>query len=355
MSTALSPVDETAVRELLAVFEQAQLESMRRFAALVADGDPRDAAWAVRKQTEIRLEIARLRLTLTSTTAAMRILLESAMAEAAADAARAAQGALSSSGTSTTVAGITGKRAIQDLIDQTMGRFNRMHLLAIRTAETTLQKAVAAAVSQALTGVMTRRDAAQMILNRAFENGLAGEVRKRADDLTRRDSMASVIERETRTVMQRARINAYTGRLRANGQDLVIVSDSPGECETCRPFEGQVLSLSGDDRKHRSVRYAESRGLFHPNCTHSLRIYLKGVTRPMTDTENPQGYADRQRLRALERRARKWDTREALAIDSETKVRARAYRKAAIGDIRNHVRTTSAKRQPHRERAGTSH
>ena len=108
-------------------------------------------------------------------------------------------------------------------------------------------------------------------------------------------------------------------RLESLGQDLVHVSDSPEECEICRPFEHRVLSISGGTTGTLedgvevlcSVAEATARGLYHPNCTHSQSIYLPGITKldSPAETADPEAYEERQRQRAYERRVRKWKKR----------------------------------------------
>lgn len=114
------------------------------------------------------------------------------------------------------------------------------------------------------------------------------------------------------------------GRLQDLGQDLVIVSNAPEECEICRPWEGQVLSLSGEHvgetlsdgvKVFGSFAEAEADGLYHPNCRHSQSIYIPGRTSRPTDTADPEGDALAQRQRAFERRVREWKRR--VAADEE--------------------------------------
>lgn len=85
----------------------------------------------------------------------------------------------------------------------------------------------------------------------------------------------------------------------------------------CRPFEGKVLSISGNTTGRLSdgtevlcsVREARQRGLWHPSCSHSSSLFLPGITEPPTDTEDADDYELRQRQRAYERRIRKWKRR----------------------------------------------
>jgi hypothetical protein len=144
--------------------------------------------------------------------------------------------------------------------------------------------------------------------------------------------------------------------------DLVIVSDAPQECPLCRPWEGEVLSLSGATvgtidgsggvRVAGTLPEATAAGLFHPGCRHSLGAYQPGITKPMHDTADPAGDAARQKLRYLERQVRSWKRAQAVALDPAAERKAGAQVRAYQAKIREHVATTSAKRIPAREQVG---
>ena len=99
-----------------------------------------------------------------------------------------------------------------------------------------------------------------------------------------------------------------------------------------------------------SFKEAVDGGLFHPNCRHSTSLYQEGVTVAPTDTADPAGDKARQDLRAMERHVREWKRREAAALTPEGKAKARVQVRAYQAQIRHHVATTTAKRQPQRER-----
>jgi len=101
-----------------------------------------------------------------------------------------------------------------------------------------------------------------------------------------------------------------------------------------------------------TVAEARAAGLFHPNCRHSLSAYQEGITRPMENTADPQGYEDTARLRYYERQIRSWKRTGAVAMDDAARANAAAHIRAYQAKIRDHVATTSAKRQPYRESLG---
>lgn len=130
-----------------------------------------------------------------------------------------------------------------------------------------------------IAGGLTRRQASQD----AFARLVAKGVTSFTDARGRTWRLSSYVEMALRTVTQRAAVQGQTDRLESLGVDLVTVSDSPGECALCRPWEGKVLSLGGAEVgvvKRKSVTTgrminvtiagtlaeAMAAGLLHPNA-----------------------------------------------------------------------------------------
>lgn len=165
------------------------------------------------------------------------------------------------------------------------------------------------AAAEVITGNVTRGEASARMLQRLAGQGVKGFT----DKSGRQWEMASYAEMATRTATSQALREGHGDRLLHYGVDTVIVSDSPEECKLCRPFEGKVLSLTGDTTGRlkdgkivvASLREATGKGLFHPGCTHSYSVYLPGITRgPGRVTANPEGDKLRQQQRAYERNIR---------------------------------------------------
>ncbi|MFB7617819.1 phage minor capsid protein [Kitasatospora sp. NPDC056181] len=228
---------------------------------------------------------------------------------------------------------------------------------------------VGRASATVLTGVNTRRQAAQRALDQFAGRGVTGFV----DRAGRSWEMASYAEMAVRTTTARAAVQGHTDRLQAMGQHLVIVSDSPLECERCEPWEGKVLALNGPPGEH-TVRVehatedgrlvvvrvagtlpeARAGGLFHPNCRHSVSLFLPGVTTRPSSPPHPGGatYEDTQQQRYLERQVRAWKRREAAAMDDTARRRARASVRAYQGRIRELTADKQLPRKPVREQIG---
>lgn len=225
---------------------------------------------------------------------------------------------------------------------------------ARRSAAATLtayREAIYAGTAPTITAGATRRSSSQRVLDRLAS---AGDQSYR-DRAGRRWSLETYSEMAVRTVTGQAALDAYTETLGARGHDLVVVSDAPRECPLCRPWEGKVLSLSGQDppagiEVAGTLAEARAAGLMHPNCRHRVTRHIPGVPSPVRASAEPAGYEAQQRQRALERRIRAWKRREAVALDDQAAARARNGLRDAQADLRGHLAEhTDLKRQRHRE------
>lgn len=237
-----------------------------------------------------------------------------------------------------------------------------------------------AAGTQLLTG-MTRRDATQRALNDFARRGVTGFIDSRGHAW----ELAAYAEMAVRSVTARAAIDGHIDAMAEVGQGLVIVSDAPMECPVCRPWEGEILTLAGAPGPQTvrvehavqptglrsvlrppttvavhiagSLPEARAAGLFHPNCRHSLSLYLPGVTtRPPRHATPGTSYEDTQRQRAIERHIRRWKRAEAAALDDAARTKARAKVREWQAQARAHVAAHDAiVRQPAREQIGRAH
>lgn len=263
---------------------------------------------------------------------------------------------------------LPGAAAINRLVLALVTTLRGTHLQILRWHLDTYREVIARTSPDVLAGAATRRRAAQIAYEELLSQGITGFVDRRG----RRWELASYVEMATRTTVAQALLEGQLDRLSAAGINLIMVSNSPQECARCRPWEGKVLTRAGPPGERTvqaesavrsglvdvdvagSLAEAIARGLFHPNCTHRVSGYLPGATRRPTNTENPQGYQDRQKLRALERKVRRAKLLEAGAIDAAGKRDARARVRDAQAAIRDHIKATGLIRQPAREQIGTA-
>jgi hypothetical protein len=229
------------------------------------------------------------------------------------------------------------------------------------------RKVIAQATAASVAGGITRREASQMAFARFVDRGLTSF----ADRTGRRWRLTSYVEMAVRTVTARAAVQGQTDRQQRLGLQLVIVSNVAGECIRCRPYEGQILRLdqgpTGDvtvphqitgepvEIEIRAVlENARRAGFQHPNCRHSLRAYLPGVTKqPAQPTADPEGDLARQRQRAIERNIRRWKEREQAALTPEARAGATARVRKWQNEMREHLKANPAlKRLSYREQIG---
>lgn len=237
---------------------------------------------------------------------------------------------------------------------------------APRMLEQVLREAVRAGVDEVRAGKATRRNATQQVLNRLVRNGITGF----RDSAGRNWSLTSYAEMAVRTETQARALAAGDASIRAAGLDLVVVSDSPRECDICRPFEGQVLSLNGDTgtvtrtdeltgqpvkvKIYTTLADARARGYQHPNCTHSHSAFIPGVTKRRPADSNPDGYAAKEHQRYLERKIREWKRMEVTSLDPAAQAAAKAKVRDWQAALRKHVKDNDLKRLPGRESIKTA-
>lgn len=79
--------------------------------------------------------------------------------------------------------------------------------------------------------------------------------------------------------------------------DLVeILGRSKVDCSECKPYEGQILSLTGKTKGYTTIDEAKANGLFHPNCIHSFAVTERvlNIYAPIQVSNNKLGKTDKQ-------------------------------------------------------------
>lgn len=255
--------------------------------------------------------------------------------------------------------------AVKEIAAEMIAAVNKIPARALRASLDTFMEAQAYATGSTVLGVLTRRDAAQVMMERLADQGISG-FRDRAGRWWRADTYTEMAVRTgTMNVVTTAALHTYE----QNGVGYVQVSDSSYECSLCRPYEGKILAI--DSRTPTgpvetgnmltggrttftvaaTVDYAKADGLLHPNCVHSLDPFIPGAT-----PENPplkqdwETYQASQHQRSLERDYRRWIRREAAAITDLAKTEAMH----AINSIDDEIETLVNQypklvRKPHRE------
>lgn len=222
----------------------------------------------------------------------------------------------------------TRSQAAVALIDDTNQRFSELHRRILRDATDVYRDVLSKSLALANMGVETTQQAIRRALNAFADRGITAFV-DRAD---RRWGMAEYAEMATRTGMMLASIAGYTQEALNHSEDLVIISDHWDECPLCARWERAILSLTGATPGHPTVADARAGGLFHPNCLHSMTVYVPGLTDTRgskagtrTADQDAEGYGNRQQQRYIERTIRRWKRRQAVATTPEEERISKAY------------------------------
>lgn len=222
----------------------------------------------------------------------------------------------------------TRSQAAVSLIDDTNMRFSELHRRILRDATDTYRDVLSQSLRFANMGVETTQQAIKRALNAFADRGITAFV----DRGGRRWGMAEYAEMATRTGMMLSSIAGYTQEALNHSEDLVIISDHWDECPMCAQWERRILSLTGATPGYPTVSEARGGGLFHPNCLHSMTVYVPGLTDTRgsktgirTAAQDSAGYDRRQKQRYMERTVRRWKRRQAVATTPEEERMAKAY------------------------------
>lgn len=88
-------------------------------------------------------------------------------------------------------------------------------------------------------------------------------------------NMASYTDMLCRTSSMQIFHQAKTNEYLAHGEDLVIVTSHTPTCAKCAPWNGKILSLTGETPGFPTMDEARAAGLFHPNCRHTYGLYIE--------------------------------------------------------------------------------
>ena len=231
-------------------------------------------------------------------------------------------------------------RMTDDVYRQTVNRVQ----LAMATGSITYEKAVDMAVADFL---------AQGINCIEYSNG-------------RRVNIADYVRMVLRTTSTRAALQGKSERFKAQGYDTVLVS-SYGMCsKTCLPWQGRVYindaftDWQGETKYEGDVKYGRSEycgkwfpllssaiaeGLFHPNCRHSINLFIDGVTElpePMDNEDIERRYKLEQHQRALEREVRRAKRKVEGSLAPEDVKKAKAELRQAQKELKDFIDKVNA-------------
>ena len=230
-------------------------------------------------------------------------------------------------------------RLTDDVYRQTVNRVQ----LAMGTGSMTLQQAIDIAVKDFLN---------QGINCIVYRDG-------------RRVNIADYVRMALRTTATRAALQGKSAKYKALGYDTVQVS-SYGMCsKTCEPWQGRIYIedtfsfWDGEVREQGGILWGKSnycgkwfpllssaieKGLFHPNCRHSISLWRDGDPLPesVDNSDSERRYKLEQQQRALEREIRKAKRKVNGFTDPENVRKAKAELRQAQKELKDFIDKVNA-------------
>ena len=259
------PSDQAAAR-LERLYLQAQRAIMAQVQAALAAGQ-------LMRAQERRLQLAAVLATLDQLGAATDPLARQLAAQAYADGSDTVVRDLRRVvvGPVQIPASFTGVQAdaVRTLQDAILGRLDTARRTVGRQVEDTYARAGRRATMRALLGAEgSPQHASAQLQQDLRRRGVTGFV-DRAGRQWRLDSYA---EMAVRTTTREAVVQGSMDRMASHGIDLARVSTHGGSCAICSPYEGRLVSLSGQTVEYQgeAVMDASIVPPYHPRCRHSL-------------------------------------------------------------------------------------
>lgn len=204
---------------------------------------------------------------------------------------------------------------------------------ALRTMDDVYRRTVNRAQLAMAAGETTLTKAIDMAVREFLEKGLNSIVYRDG----RHVDIADYVRMVLRTTSTRAQLQGKSKRFAELGYDTVLISQYGGCSETCEPWQGRAYiddvftiwngEINGDSGKSRYcgkwfplLSSAIRGGLFHPNCRHTMSLYIDGVTKipPPIPAEQMQRQRElEQKQRVMERKIRKLKRLEAGTQDPQ--------------------------------------
>lgn len=219
---------------------------------------------------------------------------------------------------------------MQDTYLQTLGEWKNFTSISERAIHDLFVNACDTAYMQAMSGMISPRQAVREALETIVDGGVYVEYPG-----GRKDTIETATARAVRTGISQASGRIQIARMDEMDVDLVLVSSHLGARPEHAEWQGKVYTRSGLNPKYPDfvavTGYGTVTGLCGANCRHSFGPYFEGQHNPFEqfdEEENRKLYDLEQQQRSLERRIRK-TKRDAMsartARDAETDPTEREY------------------------------
>ncbi|SNS43560.1 Phage minor capsid protein 2 [Micrococcales bacterium KH10] len=357
-------------QDLAAVFGEAEQELVKVLASELRDlltDDPEQLAARVTRLTKSREAAERLAEQLSEYTHEQ---IPQILDTAAQHGANAALTEVAKAATlpPVAVAGPIGAPAVTALAGDLTNALDVVTQRVLRFPDDVWRRTVAQTSTNVLLGLDTGRQAQARAWQKILTEGVTF-----IDKSNRRWNTATYVEMATRTATRRAWEAQHVATMADHGINLVTITVGSRACEKCAAWDGKILRTdpgpTGDVVVDRAdgdgtmtvyiagtLDQAKEHGWLHPNCRCRPVAYLPGISRVETNTHfDPEGHANEQELRRLEREVRKAKMEEAAALTPEQKKAAREKVRARQAQIRDHVDKTGVPRRREREQLNYGH
>ena len=219
---------------------------------------------------------------------------------------------------------------MQDTYLQTLGEWKNFTSISERAIHDLFVNACNTAYVQAMSGMISPRQAVREALETIVDGGVYVEYPG-----GRKDTIETATARAVRTGISQSSGRIQIARMDEMDVDLVLVSSHLGARPEHAEWQGKVYTRSGLNPKYPDfvavTGYGTVTGLCGANCRHSFGPYFEGQHNPFEqfdDEENRKLYELEQQQRTLERRIRK-TKRDAMsartARDAETDSTEKEY------------------------------
>lgn len=243
------------------------------------------------------------------------------------------------------------QRRLNSLIDEIQTAKSHVERAALRTMEDVYRQTISRVELSMSAGAVTLPQAIDM----AVKDFLAQGIRCVEYKNGRRVNIADYAQMALRTAATRSMLLGEAQRRADFGVDTVLVSQYGACSETCLPWQGKVYiddvwgvwdgersgdrGLSNDGHWYMLLSVAVNKGLFHPNCRHTLLTWRYGdpIPPPMDGDKIRNTAALEQQQRGLEREVRKWKRMAEGTLDEVQKKACQQKARDAQKNVREFI------------------
>ena len=250
---------------------------------------------------------------------------------------------------------------VNKLIDDVSYLQKNVETAALRCTDDVYRRTVHRAQLAMSTGSMTLQQAIDMAVKDFLDKGInCIEYRD-----GRRVNIADYARMALRTTATRAALQGKSERFKALGYDTIQVSKYSMCSDTCLPWQGRVYindvytMWDGEVRDHGGILWGKSnycgkwfmllsaaieKGLFHPNCRHTILLWRDGDPLPesIDNEENERRYKLEQEQRRLENKVRKAKRKVEGLSDPDNIKKAKAELREAQKQLREFIDKVNA-------------